>query len=466
VAIASSTQFTVQRGWMPQNPPTNQTTLTLTMSCGVRNVQFFEEILWNYEKDPVGANTDFTTVVDEPTVLNGHHYIGGGVFIAAGGFSFTLGATVCPVSASECLQIRPGNLYTAQFSPSSAISINPPFAGVSGIGSGNQVDTHPGPCFSLWCTDARPMLGGTPTNLGATTPFVNVSGQLWKVSGAQTVMNRKFLATMAYVGRSPLVDISGPSSSIGSGATDSYKYCYAAMTGECVTGAAVGDVYVNAPYVAYPFCFYPGIAIYGDDTNSICIGDLGAYTGNAVQMSVTQHDLSGALIRRLGPDYAKWNQMDVFWNVRPVPSGGAMASQVRWLDGVRTENLTTVMPPMPAPDSVSRNTFYGIQVVIKPPAGLPVQSAIVEFGYVENGDAGSYYCTSRRETCVATTSSVDPSAPFHFEQTETFSPAPCSTGCTIAIPALPGHIVYYRWKYLGAGGQVIESSQAHVAITP
>jgi hypothetical protein len=158
--------------------------------------------------------------------------------------------------------------------------------------------------------------------------------------------------------------------------------------------------------------------------------------------------------------------MDVFWNTIAMPSGSAMASRVRWLDGVRSDDLLTLLPPMPNPDAVTRSGFVPISLSITPPPGLPVAGVIVEFGYVENGGAGSYYCTSRQETCVATAAAMSSSPPFYYEQTESYSPAACSTGCTITIPALAQHALYYRWKYFSAGGQVIETSQAHVVITP
>src|SRR5262249_54794647 len=143
---------------------------------------------------------------------------------------------------------------------------------------------------------------------------------LWKLSGADSILHRKFLNTIAYVGRWPLLDVSGPTSSIGGGSQDSFKYCYAANAGECVAGSSTGDVYVNAPYVDYPYCNFPGIATQNDDTLSICIGDLGGHTANMVQYSVANHDIMGAAVRRLGPNYAKWNQFDVYWNGFMVPN--------------------------------------------------------------------------------------------------------------------------------------------------
>ena len=469
VSIASSTQFTVQRGFTSSitSPGSN----TLTMACGTRDSNNGKFGLWNYRNDPYGANANFTTLQSDPGFTNGHSYIGGGVYVSAA-TSLNLADILCPVSmGGSCYQVRVGDLETASQGAQTAVSFNPPFASIVGLGGPLMVDTHPGPCFNQVCIDGRPMDGGgisypDITTVGSSsTPFQQVTGQLWKLSGAQTVLHRKYLSTIAYAGRWPLVDVSGPASVLSGGAQDSYKYCYAANPGECVTGSSAGDVYVNAPYVDYPYCYYPGIAVQDDDALSICIADLGAHTANMVQFSVANHDVTGASVRRLGPNYGKWNQLDVFWNGFMAPNAALMGTWVRWLDGVRMDDLLTVLPPFPGSDGVARGEFIPVSLSITPPPTLPVQSAIVEFGYVENGGAGNYYCTSRQETCVATGATVSQSAPFNFEQSETYTPMPCAHGCTIAIPALSGHALYYRWKYLNASGEVIGSTQAHVMLT-
>ncbi len=468
LTIAGPTQFTVQRGYNATSiAPQNSS--TLTMACGTFNSQNGAIGLWNYRNDPFGLNTNFQTIVNDPTILNGHHFTGDGVSVAAGGAAYNLGNSLCPSvllgTLGECLQIRLGGLATVSQSQPAAVAINPPFAGKIGIGDGNVVDSHPGPCFTTWCMDARPLDGGSNQTLGSNTaPFTFISGQLWKISGAQALLNRKHLTTIAYVARWPLVDVSGPGSVITTGVQDSYRYCHALLSGECKAGSAPGDVYVNAPFIDYPYCYYPGIAIQGDDTQSICIGDLGAYTGNVVQYAVTSEDLTGGALRRLGPNFAKWNQFDVFWNTFAAPSGGMYSSLVRWLDGVRSDDLVTVLPPMPAADGISRNGFISIPVTV--PRLTQAQSAVIEFGYVENGSAASYYCTSRQEACVATGSSVASTTPFSFEQSEAYTPAPCSNGCTIAIPALPQHVLYYRWKYLNPAGKVLQFGTPNIVITP
>jgi hypothetical protein len=470
VTVTSSTLFTVQRGYTGSIIASHGGT-TLTMACGTRNVNNAKFGLWNYRNDPYGANASFTTLLADPNMDNSHNYIGDGVFVASSS-NATLGDNLCPVSmGGSCYQIRLGDLVTASQSQPTSVTYNPPFASIVGISGPLVVESHPGPCFNRLCLDGRPMVGGgiaypAISTLGTSSaPFQPVTGQLWKISGAQSTLHRKYLNTIAYAGRWPLVDVSGPASAIGGSAQDSYKYCYAAAAGECVPDSSVGDVYVNAPYVDYPYCYFPGIAIQNDDNLSICIGDLGAHTANMVQYSVANHDVTGDAVRRLGPNYGKWNQFDVFWNGFMAPNNAMMGTWVRWLDGVRMEDLLTVLPPFPASDGVARSGFIPVSLTINPPPGLPVQSAIVEFGYVENGGPSNYYCTSRQETCVATGSTVNQSAPFSFEQSETYTPAPCAGGCTIAIPALSQHALYYRWKYLGASGRVIETSQAHVVLT-
>ncbi len=224
---------------------------------------------------------------------------------------------------------------------------------------------------------------------------------------------------------------------------------------------------MNAPYVSFPYCYNQGIAHQNDDFDSICVGDLGPYAGNLTQVGYKQQDLSGTNTRRLGPNYSRWNQQDVYWNVHGVPNGLTAFTRIRWASGVTHAELLNVLPPYPGPDGVVRNSFLPASVAIDPPGVWPAKNAIVEFGYAENGDPAKLYCTSRQETCVAASASINLTTPFYFEQTDTYAGVPCSGGCTITIPALSQRVVYYRWKYLNAAGVVVgPPSSLHVAITP
>jgi hypothetical protein len=443
------------------------------MDCGSLNRFGGATTIWDYKDDPYGRNSNGATILMDPNEGQAHEWNTPTVTINSGGAWYNTGPATCPVSvlggSGTCYIVRLGHLSTIATAPMIFVAMAPPFAGVNANGTPNQVDSHPGFCSQTqpWCFDSRPMDGGPNLMVGSSgSPFVNVTGQLWKFAGAQSVLHRKSLNTVAYAGNYPLVDISGPSSSIASDSSGSYEYCYALAAGECYSGSSAGDIYVNAPYVSYPYCNYPGIARMPIDTNSICVGDLSAYAGNLVQVGVAAQDIFGALSRRLGPNYAKWNMMDVYWTLNGSSNGLLGFSQVLWLDGVRTENLITVIPPYPAPDSISRGTFIPISVTTAPPPSLMVNDAIVEFGYAENGDPGGFFCTSRQESCVAVSGAVDASTPFFYEQVEAHSGARCSAGCTVAIPALPQRVLYYRWKYRDAFGKVIATSEVRATATP
>ena len=469
--LPSPNQIVVQRGYTSSITTPNAS--TLTMACGTRDSYNGKFGLWAYRLDPYGRNLDNATIGSDPSFDNGHSYIGGGVYVSAASHD-TLGDALCPVSyGGSCYQVRTGDLATAATGPSMAVAANPPFAGHVGYGATNTVDSHPGTCDDGVCLDARPLVGGgvsypsTAATLGSSTsPFVHVSGQLWMLRGAQSQLHRMLLNTFAYVGRWPLVDISGPSSKITDTSQDSYEYCYVEAPGECVPGSVVGDVYLNAPYVDDPYCKYLGIAQPTDDTLSICIGDIGANTGNIVQFATGATDLTGAAVRRLGPNYAKWNQFDVFWNGLLAPNAAFMGTQVRWLDSVRTDNIITVLPPFPASNGHQANTFVPLSVTVKPPPpGLGITSAVVEFGYSDWGPATGYFCTSRRDACVSSPN-INTGAPYSFASLP-YSPVPCGAGgCTITAQVLEGHPVYYRVRYINSSGAVVDFGAPQVTLIP
>jgi hypothetical protein len=91
---------------------------------------------------------------------------------------------------------------------------------------------------------------------------------------------------------------------------------------------------------------------------------------------------------------------------------------------------------------------------------------VVEFGYGENGSAGSFFCTSRQEACVATSSTMNQASPFYYEQSETYSGVSCASGCTVVVPALSQRVLYYRWKRLGGFGVLGAFSDTRAIVTP
>ena len=104
----------------------------------------------NYAADQLGSNSNLLTGSPQ-TQLNSAviTFVSGGSSSAAAAFRSTH-AALCPSTASYCThRPRVGTLSTAQYAVNSAVSINAQFAGVTGMGQGNEVDTHPGPCFNF-----------------------------------------------------------------------------------------------------------------------------------------------------------------------------------------------------------------------------------------------------------------------------------------------------------------------------
>jgi hypothetical protein len=464
VAKTDAHTLTVQRGYM-STTVANHSGTALTMECGAVDAFGRMTEIWDYRDDPHGQNAALSTVLVDFNDLDGHTAFGPGIVSNSTSMWYTVGDTICPKEILStwgiCYGVRHGATPLALINSAyTGVAMNPPFAGVLGIGNPNAVDSHPGPCTNQWCSDGRPYDGGTDnvgTPLGtAGTPFTNVTGQLWKLAGGGTNLLPKFLNTFAYVGRSALVDVSGPSSSIPTDATGAYTYCVALHAGECRAGSSVNDVFVNAPYVSYGYCQYPGIANQADDTNAICIGPLGASAGNVTQFGLVQ-DSTGAAQRRLGPAFSRWNQQNVFWNMSITPTGQIGFSPVRWLDGVRGENILTVLPQYRTGDTVDRSTFIPINVTVPTPGDSGV-NAEVEFWYTEDGG----FCTSRQEACAVAASTIQ-AVPWYWES-ETFSRASCASGCTITVPALSQRVLYYRVKRYSTGGSLIATGDTMATI--
>lgn len=467
----------VQRGAAGSTAVAHLTGVNMTMECGTLNSTdsaFYS--LFNFASDPSGQNPSWATVIDDSIGPGGHGYLGGGipnpaVTVLYGNTANFIPTSLCPSPNTGCFLIRNGYVVPDN-TTQRALSINPTFAGKKGLGDPNNIDTHPGACFLGWCMDARPVNGASSASL----TFALISGktQLYKSPAAS--LNRKFLPTFAFVGKRPLVDISGPGSTIADGAGNNYEYCYVNVINECVPGSAVGDVYLNAPFVSNTICPYPGVAVASNDDYPPCVGDMGAFTASLNQWGYLGlgGDLTGATQRRIGSNYNQWTQFSVFWASQAIPSGLATASNVPWLNGVRTDDLVNVLPPYPSPDGVTRGTFQPINVTVPtPPAGIGAATAIIEFGYPDYANGGSYFnCTSRQETCVAVTSAINQAIPFYFETSEStsYSGVVCTSGtangCPISIPALGQHVLHYRYKYLNSGGAVVATGREMIIATP
>jgi len=362
-------------------------------------------------------------------------------------------------------------------------SANPPFAGVYGHPWGFDAGNHPNAAGAdASAYEAIRAFDNTPVQGGGGDPSFNlVTGQLYVAtpslvtdpddsfgSGSTVGINRKLMAQGDSCGSHPLIDISGPSSSMATDASGSYAACFVRNNGECYPSSTVGQVYVNCPGVVWTYC--SGTSIHGGTPlgvgNDICVGNISA-AGDAVrQFTLDRTDYAGAYTRDLVSATSRLRMVYGFENNRVLPDNSWLLFRADWLEYQRSDMWMAKMLPYPAPDSVARGTFVPVTVTVKPPAGLAVDNAIVQFGYQEYGAPQHIDCTTRNDACIAAASTVPAgNQPFYFAS-ENPAGAPCASGCTITIPAISQRILYYRIEYRAANKSVLASGPLTAVVVP
>jgi hypothetical protein len=214
--------------------------------------------------------------------------------------------------------------------------------------------------------------------------------------------------------------------------TDLWRFCFAYKPQECRAGANAGDLYAVIPRVDNrPNCWASQINL-----RIPC-----AMAGPVQAMRATQVRIDGADPTAVGQRLLSSllmgpAQQYVYSKVLPTPDASYLLFGGFLTGGYHTGMMMAKLPKFPD-DSIARSTYIPVRVLTGGNGGR----VYVEFGYEEFGPPTSYFCTSRMEACRVTAAAVDESAPFSFAS-ESLTPA--VSGATIAIPALPGHMLYYR----------------------
>jgi len=144
-----------------------------------------------------------------------------------------------------------------------------------------------------------------------------------------------------------------------------------------------------------------------------------------------------------------------FWTPILIPNGKWIIFEAQFT-GDGSANKALMLGKVPPPDqqfTIDRRSFVPITLRIPAHEGA---TAFVRFGYSENGDVGTFYCTSRQENCVVANQgqqAIDLANPFFFEQTEAVSiqPVDCNAGCQISLPGIPQRVLYYQIVFNTAG---------------
>ena len=332
---------------------------------------------------------------------------------------------------------------------------SPLFAGADPGSTGDTVESHPtysqgdgpGPNQN-WFADLRPFMG----IYGGASQLI-AGSDLYKVTSIGTVpLNEKKLEPFGVSAYTPLLNISGANSVINSGAQDNNKFCIADKPGECRSGSAAGDIFVNSAGVQLLTCSgtnsgpFPG--------KDICVVPQ-SMTGQAIvqygitgTLGATIRDTADSLVRVLTTEFLGYRQL-------PGTGGVKVLSDGSWVLHSYSPDRQFMMiktPPWPVTaSSVARNDFIQIPVTITPPAIAGLDNVVVAFGYAENGGASRLQCTGRQESCFK---GAQPATDYGFGNAS----APgvrCAGTCTIYVPGLPGQLIYVQVKYRDAGKNII-----------
>jgi len=445
VSMAGSTQWQVQRGaiaggyWKPAAYNAGE---VFSADCGVPGTGGgWADTYWRFQADPFGNSL----AVNQGWPGGAHDDAGANLHITEG-YGFSVG----PIDT----------LLTT--GPQFTLTASPTFAGIGSRTDGNTTAMHPAlrqVSDQSWFTDSRPFNGGS---LQSDT-HVRVSGSLIKYTFpawfSDSGIHPKILPTLSFTKGMLLTDVSRPGSFISDGPDMPYTYCRALIDGECRSSSKAGDLFANIPDLQLLYCA-------GSDTPNTAFHDWCALDSPALGQSLFQVGIAPnrvavrldqpATVYGLG-----WTRAlsRGFGSIRSIGQLAKATPDGKWLffneriNNTQGPLLMLKMPPFQADDSIDRTTFFPAMISVA--ANSQAASAVVQFGYSEQGAPNQFYCTSRQESCVAVSSTINIADPFKYKDTEHYSGVPCQAGCQIAIPLAPQHVAYYQILYLNSSGQVI-----------
>jgi hypothetical protein len=266
------------------------------------------------------------------------------------------------------------------------------------------------------------------------------TSSVYRVSRVNGTVDVKRAPIWVWVGRYILLEKSGPETGDTLTDADTWRFCYALRANECRQGSTPNSLYVNAPGLEESLtqCHASQISY-----RTICAFGSSAVLGKVMQLRIDQNDPTGANQRSLGIALTQPGSQYVYTYTVPSPDGKSITTTAWNLGGVYSLPIQMRLPPW-RDDSVNRTTFVPVQVQ------APGASHI-EFGYQEFGAPENMFCTPRKEVCKVSQATVQEQNPFRWNAEPLAPPAP---GGSIAIPAIPGRMLYYRVVIDGNPGQL------------
>ncbi|MGE5488333.1 MAG: ubiquitin-activating E1 FCCH domain-containing protein [bacterium] len=444
ITAKAGTAWTVMRGYANTKAAAHAAGAKLRAVCECIEVDAKVDYFWKYLEDPHGTDTTNTHFIQDTHMQNIHRVERGEWTIGAG------------------WMMRGGTTYSGP--PTYTLEASRTFAGVIGFASGNSYQKHPSYANYAapeewrrgWFIDTMPFIGSIAP--GDTVSSVAGTSYIVKsVPSASYPRNFKKAPYFGLSARNVLLDVSGPGALLKDSPEDHYKFCAVYKAGECWPGSVPGEAYANLPSLNVASCFGGESET---NTADFCAFHTAAYGQGIAQLAIAPNGAahSRMLIRGLAGPWRNWGSLT---NARTTPDGKWLLFTPR-LRAERVGLWQALVPDNPASDDVNRSDFVPFPVRL---AGRPgATRTVLEFGYDPDLQ---WRCSQRAEACVVDSTTYDTAAPYKFATTDAVAGADCSNGCTLTIPAIADRILYYRWKYRDANGNVLATGPVRIAaITP
>jgi hypothetical protein len=400
-----------------------------------------DNLIWDWILDPRGTGSGITTdngIGIDGTLNNeiAEHTTAGNDAMG-GALDWWQCEALDPNLYTDCIGIKTG-LNGSYFGtvPISVGPGTPPFSGLWPYPGNAYVEhytsgppSNPTVLNPDFVIDARPYESVSQT-------WVPLAANIYEVTGnlGLNPQTAKSSPLDTSCGGQQMVDVSSPARSSSGpvlGLTASSTYCLANAPGECYAGSSSGSVYANCA---------SGV---GDPTQT-WVTVAGANYGKLTQYRWDDPNYLGRNLRVLTSCGRPKSQQSSYWSARILPHGDYGVCYSDQVPGINQPAIMLMgLPPLTSWDGIDRTTWVPISVHVAAGHG----TAFVRFGYAENAGvvASQFNCTSRQDTCEVASATIQ-DTPFYYAS-EGVQPIPCSSGCTIQVPAISGRILYYQIVY-------------------
>jgi hypothetical protein len=302
-----------------------------------------------------------------------------------------------------------------------------------------------------------PVAGMTDVYKYPHSDFTGVSGCN---AACQSLKYRNFAPLYGFGGQRIYKDRSGPACDMNT--APNYTICYNYRTGitSGVAGSVLGDLFVKAPGVDYT----DTLPFSNNGVVQPVISFLGPMEGGLEQYMWQTDDYEGGRwFRFLGftgpPGFAQGYSepsLNSYGNKVLTQTANLANGMVRLPLIVHLPNQSTYVRDWSKTNlpSFKSGSTWNASFEVKVPAYAGATHARIKFG-----TTNTFQCTEASEACYTDEAHTSATDTFAFLG-EASSPTPCSTGCTLHPPVLPGRLTLIQIEHTNSSGTVIATEPA------